>query len=413
MLNDLDMIKKLLLPVFITAILAGGGCVKETYDMKKLSKRAHLSPTFAVSAVKGEITLGDIIKPNDTVVFGQDKFVKIVFRIDSVLDFVMADFIISKSTDEFKPEYSAQPDPNQFNTAFDYVKALGQMSAVIGPETIDFDIKDILNHITGTIGVSNPSIKIDYVNSFTNPIDLDLDVSGFREDKIVDLNLAPVPLLYPVAPTDPEVTASFKIDKSNSSLPELMSMLPEKISVSGSAVMNIMQDTYLPASARLIGSLEVEVPMEFHINNLQFTDTIENFMIEEDSGNDNPIKPENFDLLRIDIDAINGFPIGAGISMSLYNPLTQTIINTVDATDILNPAQVDGNGKVTTPTESATSIEFTKEFFNEINNAAQIIFTFKLNSTDNGSKDVKIYSDYMINFKAALVLKPDIIIDLK
>lgn len=387
------MIKKLLLPVFITAILAGGGCVKETYDMKKLSKRAHLSPTFAVSAVKGEITLGDIIKPNDTVVFGQDKFVKIVFRVDSVLDFVMADFIISKSAD---------------------VKAsLGQRSAAIGPETIDFDIKDILNHITGTIGISNPSIKIDYVNSFTNPIDLDLDVSGFREDKIVDLNLTPVPLLYPVAPADPEVTASFKIDKSNSSLPELMSMLPEMISLSGSAVMNIMQDTYLPASARLIGSLEVEVPMELHINNLQFTDTIENFMIEEDSGNDNPIKPENFDLLRIDIDAINGFPIGAGMSMSLYNPLTHTIINTVDATDILKPAQVDGNGKVTTPTESATSIEFTKEFFNEINNAAQIIFTFKLNSTDNGSKDVKIYSDYMINFKAALVLKPDINIDLK
>ena len=387
------MIKKLLLPVFITAILAGGGCVKETYDMKKLSKRAHLSPTFAVSAVKGEITLGDIIKPNDTVVFGQDKFVKIVFRIDSVLDFVMADFIISKSADG--------------------KASLGQRSAAIGPETIDFDIKDILNHITGTIGISNPSIKIDYVNSFTNPIDLDLDVSGFREDKIVDLNLTPVPLLYPVAPADPEVTASFKIDKSNSSLPELMSMLPEMISLSGSAVMNIMQDTYLPASARLIGSLEVEVPMELHINNLQFTDTIENFMIEEDSGNDNPIKPENFDLLRIDIDAINGFPIGAGMSMSLYNPLTHTIINTVDATDILKPAQVDGNGKVTTPTESATSIEFTKEFFNEINNAAQIIFTFKLNSTDNGSKDVKIYSDYMINFKAALVLKPDINIDLK
>ena len=407
------MIKKFLLPVFITALLVGGGCVKETYDMKKLSKKAHLSPTFAVSAVKGQITLGDIIKPNDTVVFGQDKFVKIVFRIDSVLDFVMADFIISKSIDQFKPGYSAKPDSKQLNTDFGYANAsLGQRSATLGLETIDFDIKDILSHLTGTFGISNPSIKIDYVNSFTNPIDLDLKVSGFREDKIVDLNLAPVPLLYPVAPSDKEVTASFKIDKSNSSLPELISMLPEKMSFSGSAVMNIIQDTYLPVNARLVGSLEVELPLEFHINNLQFTDTIENFMIEKDSEDNNPVKPENFDLLRIDIDAINGFPVGAGMSMSLYNPLTNTIINTVDATDIIKPAQVDGNGKVTTPTASVTSIEFTKEFFNEINNAPQIILTFKLNSTDNGSKDVKIYSDYMINFKAALVLKPDILIDL-
>jgi hypothetical protein len=35
-----------------------------------------------------------------------------------------------------------------------------------------------------------------------------------------------------------------------------------------------------------------------------------------------------------------------------------------------------------------------------------IIFTFALSTTDNGTKDVKIYSDYGIDFKAALVLKP-------
>ena len=118
-------------------------------------------------------------------------------------------------------------------------------------------------------------------------------------------------------------------------------------------------------------------------------------------------------MLHLDFWAENGFPLGISLSMSLYNSLTHAIIKTVDATDLLAPAQVDSNGKVTAPTECNTSLEFTKEFFDAINSADQIIFKFKLNSTGNGTKDVKIYSDYRINFKAALVVKPDIIIDLK
>ncbi len=412
------MIRRLLLPGLIIAVLAAGGCVKETYDMKKLSKKAHLSPTFAVSAVKGEISLEDIIKANDTVVFDQDNLVKIVFRIDTVLDLTMSDFIFSKSMAGFMEVDSVQSVPFQVNTALDTGKGyIGQGSAAFVSDTVYFDIKEILDHITGTFSISNPSIVVNYSNSFTNPIELDLNLTGIRNDEIVELNLAPISLLYPVAPTDPEVKASFRIDKSNSSLPELMSLPPEKISIGGTAIMNIpekksMQTEYLLGSERLTGSLEVEVPLELRMNNLQFTDTIDNFMIDKDSGSDNPIKPENFELLRIDIEAVNGFPLGASMSMSLYNPLSRLIIETVEATDIIKPAQIDSNGKVTTPAESTTSIEFTKDFFNEINNADQIIFSFKLNTTNNGTSDVSIYSDYMIKFKAALVLKPDITVDL-
>jgi hypothetical protein len=74
---------------------------------------------------------------------------------------------------------------------------------------------------------------------------------------------------------------------------------------------------------------------------------------------------------------------------------------------VLKPAPVDANGKVTAPFSTATSITISREFWNSINTADKIIFVFSMNTTDSGSKDVKIYSDYKINFKAALVLKPD------
>jgi hypothetical protein len=58
--------------------------------------------------------------------------------------------------------------------------------------------------------------------------------------------------------------------------------------------------------------------------------------------------------------------------------------------------------------ETSTRIEFTREFFSSITKADKIIFQFTLNTTSDGSQDVKIYSDYRIDFNAALVVKPDI-----
>jgi hypothetical protein len=144
------------------------------------------------------------------------------------------------------------------------------------------------------------------------------------------------------------------------------------------------------------------------MSNLQFADTVDNFLKDKNTGNDDPLKPEDFQLLRINISAKNGFPLGVSMKMSLYNSSTKTSMNTVNANDILDPAPVDSNGKTTGQTETSTSIEFTKEFFSSVNKADKVIFSFTLNSTGNGLQDVKIYSDYRISFNASLVVKPDI-----
>jgi hypothetical protein len=165
---------------------------------------------------------------------------------------------------------------------------------------------------------------------------------------------------------------------------------------------------YALAPNHLTGSLEIDVPLELRINNLQFTDTVDNFMKDNSNGKDNPVKPENFQLLRLKISAINGFPLGVSLKMSLYDSSTNSIKSTVEAKDILEPAAVDSNGKATNPTETSTSIEMTNTFFSNVNKADKIIFSFTLNSTGDGSQDVKIYSDYRINFNASVVFEPEI-----
>jgi hypothetical protein len=166
------------------------------------------------------------------------------------------------------------------------------------------------------------------------------------------------------------------------------------------------RNNYIFGDSRFIGHLEIEVPLEFRMGNLQFTDTTDNFIKIEDSD-DSPANPEDFEFLRIDIDAENGFPLGVSLSMILYDSLTFQNLAVVSAEGLLKPAPVDAGGKVLQPERSKTSIEINRDFWEAAGEASNIIFSFTLNTTDEGTKDVKFYSTYGIDFKASLVLKPD------
>lgn len=375
--------------IFLVLLFLMAACVKETYDMNKLSSKVHLTPSMVLAAIKGEIALSDMVKSNDTVVFDQNNFVKVIFKEDDVIDLHFADFSPFKGPVGLNEVYGVK----------------GPMNATIDPQTIDLGIDELLDHLTGTFLISNPSITLSYTNSFRDPIQVTFNASGKRNAQTVDLGLAPFTIAYP-GPGVTEVTSSLKIDKSNSALPALISLPPETITFSGSASINSSGTIPLPGDARFLASLEIVIPMELRFNNLQFADTLDNFM-KDDSG-DSPFDFGNFGLLKVILNASNGFPLGIGVKMSLYDSVTKSIKATIDGTDLLKPAPVDNTGKANGVTDSNTSIELTPDFFKSVNKADKIIFSFTLNTSDNGTKDVKIYSDYSIDFNAALIVKPDI-----
>jgi len=378
------MIKRSIIFIWVIAVFSFHGCIKQTYNMNMLSKQVVLSPTLAISAVKGDISFSDIVKASDTVTFDQNKLVILVFKRDSVIDLKLSDF--SKGT-------------------------LIHKTAIIEPGNFDLNIQDALSHISGNFLILNPSFKFNYSNSFPDSVKINLNVTGTGKTSNVKLNLKPFTLAIPNIPVQQEITSSYIIDKTNSNLPQLISLPPEMIAYSGTAIMtssakSSQNGNNILGPNHLIGSLEIEIPLDLQINDLQFTDTVDNFIKNNGNGKDNPVKPDDFQLLRINISAKNGFPLGASLKMSLFNSSTNSVLNTVDASSILGPAPVDANGKSNGVTETSTSIEFTKEFFSSVNKADKIIFRFTLNSTGNGLQEVKIYSDYRINFNASLVVNP-------
>ena len=83
-------------------------------------------------------------------------------------------------------------------------------------------------------------------------------------------------------------------------------------------------------------------------------------------------------------------------------------METIDTGDLFTPAPVDANGRVTAASTRTIEIIVDNDFINAIENADKMLITFTLNTTDNGTKDVKIYSDYSIVFKAAVVVKTNL-----
>ncbi|MCK4631463.1 MAG: hypothetical protein KAT40_08460, partial [Bacteroidales bacterium] len=75
-------------------------CVKETYDMDKLSTQASVDIGVSVPVVKGSLTLGNAIESNDTLRFLEDNSITIVFQEDSLFTFDVSEILDIPEQDE-------------------------------------------------------------------------------------------------------------------------------------------------------------------------------------------------------------------------------------------------------------------------------------------------------------------------
>ena len=517
--------------IVLLSFLILSSCIKETYDMDRLSGEVALSPGLVIKAFKGDVTLGNIVEPNDTLVF-DNEFLKFIFTEESAFEYHLDDFytpfepatvegttLVNSSLmdnehdtldidpgddikikkmkvltgevsytltswcsfdvrvdllatsiddgggpltisedvdagsvvngtidlDDALINFDTDPGQSYNRVPFEYDITVLSGAPVYGPsdsikvvleieepdfdyatgyfgyhleesekDTIDLETEDFFSRISGSIYLTSPSITVNYLNSFGLPMRINAEVKGMNDEEEISLDRDPVDLDYPVSTTEREVNSSFTIDKDNSSLPELISMLPYEIEYYSSASINpdgeTMEDNIIFGDSRFIADMEVEIPMEFRMANLQLSDTTDNFLVSDDPEEDDPI--DMLEEFMLDLYVENGFPLGVSVMIQLYDSGSMTVLETLDTGDLWSPAPVDANGRVTGPSTGREQVEFTPAFIDAAKLADQIIFTFTLNTTDNGTKDVKIYSDYSIVFSIGVKVKAGINLNL-
>jgi len=311
----------------------------------------------------------------------------------------------------FNSNDSIHIDLSFLNPKLDFVKGyFGQLSQQIDPNNLDTGLKDFMSTITGQLHISNPSITLNYSNSFGIPLQVTFNATGKRNTQTVNLNLAPFIVSSPTSTAVRDVSSSFAINTTNSAIANLVSLPPYQISFSGSALMNPAgmqgaRNNYVFWNSRFLGSVEVNVPVTIWVNNIQFSDTLDNFL-KPDKNSNGSFSFENMDSLKVNITAQNGFPMGISVKMMLYDSVKKSILKTIDASNFLLPAPIDASGKSSGKTQSTTSITFSQAFFDAINSANKVILSFGVNTSGNGTTDVKIYSDYAIIFNASVLAKP-------
>lgn len=400
-------------------ISLNSGNISYTID-SKTELNTHISLTLPTTIRNGlAVTEYFTIDPNVTV-RGDLPLDNTVFDLGTMashpFNMIPAEHVIMVSSNGRMVNFSSLdevrvdlrlPDPD-----FDYVKGyFGQETVTIDPETIDPEIRDIISRISGELFISNPSVRFNYSNSFSIPAEMDLQITGYGESRTEVLELDPFSLSYPAMPDERDISGSHLIYKDNSQLPGLISLPPYRAVITGTVSMNPhgntgSRDNYISGNSRISGSVELDIPLDLRMKNLQFSDTVDNFLRTDDSENEEFFDPDDFEYFSIRLYVENGFPAGISASMMLFDSEFRIIKGRADAGDILEPAPVDSDGRVTSPAVSETNIPVTEEFLDSVDRSDAIIIKFTLNTTGDGLKDVKIYSDYRIFFTAGVAVKP-------
>lgn len=375
-------------PVFATLSMSFPGITKNSVIYSE-----------SVSVVPGQTLSGSTSTTNTTIDFSKDpkhpyNRVPVLYSIQVTSNNSIIDF---NSTDNVTFNIKLE------NPKFDFLKGyFGQRTEAVDPDILDVGIDEVFNSITGKFSLTDPIIRINYSNSFAVPAKFNFKATGRREQQAVDLLLNNITVASPAYPLR-DISSTIVINKDNSSLPELVSLPPGKIEYSGSVMMNPagdpthLRNNYLFGNSRILGNVEVEVPLQLSFNDFQFSDTTDNFL--KDIEND-----IEFESLQLGLNFQNGFPFDVSAAIKLYDPKTAQVRSSIDVPVLVKSGTVDSNGKVTAKSASEAKISLTSDFLSKAHDSDKIIFSFRVSTP--GTKPVKIYSDYSIDFNVNISGKP-------
>ncbi|MBE9509788.1 MAG: hypothetical protein IMY71_02835 [Bacteroidetes bacterium] len=288
---------------------------------------------------------------------------------------------------------------------FSYVEGyFGQHSFDVDEDSIDLEIEEIEDHISGTITFTNPIVNINYSNSVGVPVSFDLNLIGSNSaGETKGLNASIMNIAYPADRDNSPVVSTESFNKDNTDIVELIEIRPSKITYSGGATVNPSGkqgwDNFVTGESSVVAGLEVEIPFEFRANNLTLQDTLENPLKPEDSQEDEDFSIDNIESASLHLLINNGFPLEIGFNIQLYDSTADQVLATLDVPVLFPAAPVDANGVVTEPTEDTTTIVITGDFLENLEIADELIVRGLLNTSNNGSQVVKILTTYTIDFK--------------
>jgi hypothetical protein len=200
---------------------------------------------------------------------------------------------------------------------------------------------------------------------------------------------------------------SFRLDKGNSNIKDLLENLPDKLGFAFDFSLNPLGNIssgndFFFYDKPFEAKLAVNVPLRASIQNLTLVDTLE-FNLAENAVVES-ITKGTFTLV-----AVNGFPLECNIEMVLLNESFQLLDTLVNNVSVAAPA-LNAEFKVVQPLESRVSIPLTEATAQRLPQANHVRLLVRFNSPaqpqlldiySHYGIDIKLIGDLNINFNSS------------
>lgn len=288
-----------------------------------------------------------------------------------------------------------------FSKLFGY---LGNYNLNLDNDTITIDLYN--NHFDGIINWEDPKIFLNVSNSVGVPVNINLNqITAHRTNPPSStLNITtsipnPWTVEYPSLSEIGQSKISYQqINNSNSNIVNAFNISPNSIDIIANAQINSnSQSNFLIDTSRLHLNGRVELPLHGKAKDFTLIDTV-----ELDLGDSTYFKYVDWFMFKIL--TTNYYPIDADIQVYLLDSLDNVLDSIIPVVQRIVASGVVGPGpdyRVLTPGSKMTMNRFEGSRKDALVNVRKALIKAVLNTTDQGSSIVKIYSYEYINVRVS------------
>lgn len=324
-------------------------------------------------------------------------------------------------------------DNNEFSLDFSSTLALTAADALTGGEQLQFDItyanqtfsviygkfgQDTVQVGNQTLDISffndtgseglffgDPKIRFNFDNTFGIPIGMQLsdmygdDGNGNNQIFLSgDVTESPLPEILAAETPGSTRQSTIEINKSNSNIVPFFATSPSRIVFDVKGISNandVTASNFVEPGAQIGASIELEVPMEIRLENLQQS-------FDYDLGDGLDIS--DLDSAFVRIVTINELPFSGSLQMIIQDA-DSIPLDTIADNLVFDTPLIDFNGLVTDPSGFSSDIPISPAGIEAFGNGARVVMTVTLNTpVTQTSRDifVKVLADYMMEIKVGI-----------
>lgn len=258
-----------------------------------------------------------------------------------------------------------------------------------------------------SITFADPRLEILTFSSVGVPFAVDFDsvIATGEGGSEVTLTLNDGNVLEIMAPGTDQigetVITQILINNSTSNIQEFLATAPSSISYSLGGRVSEETGTnthFLLDTSKLEISLEFQLPLDFKSSGFALTDTME-FELGEEGIDTTRVK-----YAQLTVGTVNELPIELELQVYLLDQFYQLIDSVFNGDAVLLAgSEVDAGGKLIVASEAENSADFTAEKLVRLKEVKYMQVVADMITSGEGEQDVKIYSDYTLDFDISMV----------